>query len=425
MKNYIDSERADLFEPNIYINFLVQVTGSPSSEELKDAIEVAFNINEATMSKIVIDNNGNAYYEKMIKSGCKVFITEESWRNIIKNNEKNPFAIDKGELIRVFIITCHEETYLLIIAHHLVGDGKSITYFIEDVMMSLCGNSLEYKPMKLIKKDSLLKEGISLVPFKLYANLLNKRWKKTGRKFNWNEYYDVHNKYWSNNSSEILFESFSEEEVRGIYSYVKNIGVTVNSYILAAFFEADKKNRTIGMAVDARLDKNKSMSNQATGISVDHKFCEKSGFDDNLIRIHRKVVNKLKKPEFKYFILKFIPLFTPSLIDSILLYTHGLYQNKTTEKLAKVMGYAGDKVRGLGITNLTKLDIPSTYGKYGIKSIVFIPPVVSYADHIVGICTLNNKMTITYHFMNHKNKNKESEFFKKAIYNIRNFSNGT
>lgn len=49
-------------------------------------------------------------------------------------------------------------------------------------------------------------------------------------------------------------------------------------------------------------------------------------------------------------------------MDSVLLYTYGLYENRTTQKLAKFLGYVGEKTRELGITNLTKLDIPNTYG---------------------------------------------------------------
>ncbi len=419
MKNSIYSERLDLFDPNIYIQFLFQITGSPTTDALVLAVKAAFAANESTMSKIVLEQNGDAFYEKILESACKVTVSQDDWREISKQNEKIPFAINKGELMRVFVITSNDEVFLFVMAHHLVGDGKSITYFIEDVMTALSGESLVFKPMRLITKDTLPKKSEVKLPLKLYVNGYNRRWRHTGRTFQWKDYYDIHEAYWKEHSSQIIYEHFSSEEINRIRSHAKEIGVTVNSYIVTAFLEANRDNDTIGMAVDVRLDHNKSMSNQASGISVQHTYSDKITFNENAQLIHQKIAYKLEKPARKYFILQFIPLFIPSLMDSILLHTYGLYENKTTQKLARVMGYTGKKPRELGITNLTKLDIPNEYGMYGLKNGLFIPPVVSYGKHIVGVSTMEDGMYISYHFMGEEEKEKEEEFFKRAILNIK------
>ncbi|MFA9464675.1 MAG: hypothetical protein ACERKN_10345 [Velocimicrobium sp.] len=422
MKNYIYSERADLFEPNIYIQFLVQIMGNPATDALVSAVKTAFDANEATMSKIVQDKNGDIFYEQMAKSGCKISICKDDWKNIIRQNEKETFAIDQGELMRVFVIVADSDIFLFIMAHHLVGDGKAITYFIEDVMTALSGEPLGYKPIRLISNNSMSKK--SEVPFllKRYATILNIKWKHSGHTFYWDDYYNIHRVYWKKHSSEIVFEYFSPEEINRIHAHTKEIGVTVNSYIATAFLEANRDNITIGIAVDVRIDKNKSISNQATGISVDYSFSDKITFDENAQSVHKKVENKLKKPAMKYFILRFIPLFTPSLIDSVLLYTYGLYQNKTTKKLARLMGYTGGKTRELGITNLTKLDIPNTYGRYSLKNALFIPPVVSYAKNIIGISTMEDGMTVSYHFMKNQDEEKQLKFFKRAVKTLKSIN---
>ena len=50
------------------------------------------------MSKIVLEH-GFAYYEKMSASHCKIEIQNENqnWIELVNQNEKIPFAIDKGE----------------------------------------------------------------------------------------------------------------------------------------------------------------------------------------------------------------------------------------------------------------------------------------------------------------------------------------
>ena len=51
-----------------------------------------------------------------------------------------------------------------------------------------------------------------------------------------------------------------------------------------------------------------------------------------------------------YFILLVMERLCPSLIDAVLLQSHGCYQDKLTEKMAKVMGYIGDGGIDLGVT---------------------------------------------------------------------------
>lgn len=415
MNKLICTERLDLFEPNIYIGFLVQITGNADAGAVAAAVKAAFAANEATMSKIVLTGNGEAYYEKLPQSNCTVSVCEDDWRDILRRNEKVPFSINTGELLRVFVITAKNGLSLFIMAHHLAGDGKAVTYFLEDIMTALVGIRLEYKPIRFVSTDALPDASKLPLIFKWYAHLFNRRWKRTGRTFDWNDYAAVHHTYWHSRESHIVFERFSPEEISAIRAYAKRIGATVNSYITTAFMQADRKLGTVGIAVSVRDGNDKSMSNLVTGISVEHVYVSHSAFEENVRRVHKKVQCKLENPVVKYFVLRFIPLFNPGLIDSVLMCTYGLYDNKTSHKLANVMGYTGSNTRELGITNLTKLDIPDTYGPYGLKNELFIPPVVSYARRIIGVSTMNDGMTVSYHFMSDQDKDKEMAFFKRAV----------
>lgn len=51
MKKYVYTERADLFDPNIYIEFLIKIKGNPSVQMLETAINQAYYVNEVTMCK--------------------------------------------------------------------------------------------------------------------------------------------------------------------------------------------------------------------------------------------------------------------------------------------------------------------------------------------------------------------------------------
>lgn len=61
------------------------------------------------------------------------------------------------------------------------------------------------------------------------------------------------------------------------------------------------------------------------------------------------------------------------------------------------MGYSGKKVKDMGISNLTVLDIPTSYNNFEIDNIIFIPPAISYSHNIIGVSTINGKLSISYH----------------------------
>ena len=52
-----------------------------------------------------------------------------------------------------------QEITLLIMAHHLVGDGKAILVLLEDIVNSLAGKHVDYKSMELIDEKSLSRKA--------------------------------------------------------------------------------------------------------------------------------------------------------------------------------------------------------------------------------------------------------------------------
>ena len=106
------------------------------------------------------------------------------------------------------------------------------------------------------------------------------------------------------------------------------------------------------------------MSNLTSGVSIKYKFNTKKTFAENALIVHRKIKKKLMK--YRLFVLKFITELPATLIDAVLLNTHDCYFDRLAQKTAKIMEYR-EKTRDIGVTNLTKIDIPAVYGSYKIK----------------------------------------------------------
>jgi len=419
VKKEILTERTNLFEPNDYIFFCVELFGNFTADMLKEAVQKAFEANESTMSKIVLTDSGNAFYERIPESGCKVEIIEDTNRNlwdIARKNEKQPFDLEKGELMRCFIIPDNNGFSLLIMSHHLAGDGKSICFFIEDIMCALSGKELEFKPLVLLTKDNIPNESKLSLIAELFTKYCKRKWNKMQIPvFGWEDYYKLHESYWRNTGSLFLHKTLSEKETKCVIANAKKIGVSVNSYIITAFLCADKNIRDTGIPVSVRESGNRSMSNLTSGINAEYSYSDNLSFSDNARKLHSIIMGKLKK--YRLFVLQFLSKMPATLIDSVLLYIYGLFDVPLTRITADIMGYTNAKKRGLGVTNLTVIDIPTVYENAEIKGLVFMPPNVSYSNNIIGVSTFDGNMTLTYHGTD-KGIKEQSDFFNRCIENL-------
>lgn len=245
--------------------------------------------------------------------------------------------------------------------------------------------------MSSVDRDFLEKRAKLGKGTKLFIKWINQKWQKNARAFAWDDYYAIHKKYWNEYVSEIEWKTYDIKELR---ARCPN-GVTINSYMISELLKDHPECEVVGIPVSIREDK--GMSNQTSGIAIKYKYNFKRAFEVNTNQVHKAIYKKLKNRDKKYFILLFMERLCPSLIDAVLLQSHGCYQNKLTENLTKIMGYIGDGGRDLGVTNLNKIDIQNVHAGFVIEDIMFVPPKISYAQKVIGISTYADKLIVCYH----------------------------
>ena len=103
-----------LYDPNIYMSVVLKIKrkGILSVEEIGDAILKAYTQNETTMSKVVL-NNGEAYFENMPTTGCKVYFDNRDWLDIINESEKVALNLSFTGTIKDDILEITEIAYCL------------------------------------------------------------------------------------------------------------------------------------------------------------------------------------------------------------------------------------------------------------------------------------------------------------------------
>lgn len=410
----IDKERTWIFSPVNNIVIKVDIKGNLLEEQLKEAIKETVKHYEMLHQRIVLDNEGLAYYEKGERFEFAVKPYEVEWKEVAKEQEKLPLAIEKGEFIRFFYNRTEAGITLLIIAHHIAGDGLSFTYFVQDIMRSLSGVEIEDRKLELLNLEKLPKKTELRAPITWLMKSMNRKWKKTGRKFDFNDYYAMYNKYWKNRETLIYTYSLENEPYDSLCRYSKENNVTINTLITTALIRASGELSDVGLAVNIREKGYTAMGNYATGISIKYRYNEKQSFLENSRRVQKLIYTKLNDPAKKYFLLQFMRNIQPTLIDAIYFNACGDYNNKTAKTFSKMFGYDGN-TKGISITNLTKLPIETKYGNYEISDFIFVPPLVMNAKRIIGAATLGEKIIITLHINEDTNTEEHCRFFNKGM----------
>ncbi|MBP5606411.1 MAG: hypothetical protein J6X60_12880, partial [Ruminiclostridium sp.] len=348
----IETERGDLFDVNMVIAMQVMISGNAAVSELTGAFMNAVAAFEILNCKVVIDDNGSAFYDNCASHRNSITFRDFELPELIREQERVRFRIEDGEFLRCFVsMTNGSEMKLCFLMHHLGGDGKSLVYFIESFLKSLNGEKCEYKKIILLDRKTLPDNA----KLPLWAGWLvksyNRKWSKERRVFGFDDMEKAYAKFWQTHSTTVRNEVTESAELQEKLKACKANKIGFTSYTIAEMIKDIPGEQAVGLAVDGRQDANRTMSNQATGISVKFRYNRNKTLVRNAAVIDSMMKKKLGDNSYKYFILRFMSEFDPTLVDAVNLEFAGYFHSETSAKLAKLLGYGYD-TKDLSITNL-------------------------------------------------------------------------
>lgn len=391
---------AFLFDPCVYMRAVISLKGDIRVEEIEEAAKKAYTQNETTMSKVILEN-GEVYYQNMPQTGCKVFRDSRPWQEVMQESERNPFKIHEGELFRTYIIPEEKGYTLLMMVHHIAADGKAMLMVLEDIIKNLTGTEVDYKPLDNTGIETF---PVNVKPSPLFESVIeymNRKWKKSRRVFDWEDYFKVHENFWATRSSEVRFETIEKEELTRIKEECRKNGITVNSYMMTKILEEHPEYRTFAFPISLRKD-NLSISNRAFMMRPNYKYNRKKDFWHNAKKLHKIVRMYMEEEHKKYEISVRVRKIDPTLLDSCLMHAYGGYQNKVSKMMAETIGYVGKNKTNVTITNLTNLQFKRNYGRFQVKNVFAIAPVMSATKEVVCISTFHGRMTVAYSSIKNK-----------------------
>lgn len=387
-------ERTFLFDPNVYMSVVITLEGDVKTEELCEAVKKAYTKNAMMMSKAVLDEKGTFYMEEMDETGCKVFVDNRDWQEILHENECKPFRVDEGELARTFIIPKGNQTDIFFMIHHITCDGNGILIFAEDVLNIFQGKEVEYRISNVITRESAIKKGNLNFLEKLGLKNLSEKWCEEEKVvFGWDTYYKIHETFWKEHKTELSLTEIEGEELEEIKATCKKYGVTVNSYMVTKFMQDYHGKHKLGIPTSIR-GKDRSISCLVSSVIAYAEYDHNASFEKNLVNINKVLKKEITNIHTVYYIPQFVALSDGALIDASLAQQFIGFESSRADRMRQILGLYGKDRTKLGVTNLGVISIPREYNGFVIKNIIPIAPNVATSEKVITVSTFKGKMLI-------------------------------
>jgi NRPS condensation-like uncharacterized protein len=402
-------ERVLLMLP-LNVVMVAKIKGAVEVERLAAVLDSLRKRHALLAVRVVFDENDMAWY---VTEGVPEFTintlprqTENQWLHTAVTECKTSFPIDTGPLVRFSLLQSSEGADLVVCAHHAICDGMSLTYLIRDILQQLADpdRAVEILPEPpAITRDTVPSPPPANFIAKGVMGLFNKLWARQNISFNSDDLKRLHQVFWEQNQDAgLLAWESSVAETKALVSRCRTEKVTVNTALWTAFLaaqyevqgDAEPYRASAGLAVSTRdkltIPVGEALGFYASSLTAHLEYDPHQAFWDSARIIHQKIKDSLAKTNI--FRSLSAGMLKPTLLDSLYFSKYGLIKSKLSDKLVQQMNWQGTSY-GYSITNVGRMDIPTTYDQYQLES-VYGPFVYSDVNEkTVGVITVGDKVT--------------------------------
>jgi NRPS condensation-like uncharacterized protein len=428
-KEVTRQERRFLFSPTSDISLVLRFRGQVSEEALRKAIDkvlVTYPLFGVRLEWIDHDVHWSTT-DGAAEVPVKIYPREsdDTWIEILNKDHAIPLRPSKGPLTRFILVQGSDMSELMIYCHHSISDGRSMEYALREILLHLDdpnrepANFPEAPPMT----PEIFPKGAAAG--KVRASLigrLNKNWEKEKVLFDEEDLINIWEAVWKNTKYGIEIIEFDQEETQKLIEIARSNKVTLNSSLLVTFVkarfdaigrEADKI--SVATTVDARkrltVDCSDGVGFYSGGSFLDFNYREKKSLWDNIRAYHKDVKKQLEGSKIfsvgaDHFVLD------QTLVDAITIALAGDQVEAHQSRYAKLSKFAnrreglaftfGERMMSnspdLMSTNLGVLDIPHEISGIEIERAFFAPSSAMGMEIVLGVATINGKLTITLNY---------------------------
>ncbi len=396
------NERLHYRSPNINVCFKSTITGAFTNDQFHDAIEAVCRRHILLTCVLQTDDNNNIWYlPNHTKPSLEIYDNNNlKWHEWYEREDGKPFDFTTGPLAKFCVFRKNDKIDIVILGHHVIGDGIGYLNLLRDFLYALDGE-LDATPIKYIANNTIKdRTGLGFIST-IYAKCLNRSWRSTSKQFTEREYLDFFTTYRKANNPCMYLGVLDSSRLDRIISKCKGISITVNEAISAAFTSAlldsgynniDKVK--LGVAANIRNEmltpSPDAMGNCTTGIKTLVHWDKAKSFADNARTVKKALRQQLNVPKYRYQVIQFLNLLDKAFLDAVPFAAYGDFNNLHAKKLAMILGETTDN-KGIGVSNLGKQDI-AMFANLSVEEVLFIPPAFPANLINIGIITTNNRI---------------------------------
>lgn len=405
----IQMERVFYRSPSEHLVLKGTILQSYHNTKCQRALKELLRVHPRLTCTVKEDQNHNIYYEtnqdRSIPIKYYVGTRENDWKFVVKEELKIPFLMEQDLTIRVCIVDRSNEFDLIMIMHHLLGDGLSLLYTYEDFLQIYFHNSkLPQKELQPLKCSDLPKDSRLNFITRAVIHHLNHLWNSEKTIFTDSDFQTMFQKFQENNSNDFSIGVIDPTVLRQLYEKAHEHNVTINSILITALLYqvtqssiSTKPDQKVIVATNMRqkLFSNpvKGIGNYASCISPMLSYNDTKDFWSNVKLIHEKVQKQLNSKREFFSLSQTFGVINTSIFDGLYFSSYSDFQSKNVCKVRKVLK-AGQKDEGLDISNLGRFTLDANSKLTLVKDFVYLPPTSSSVDITVGVITVSNQMCL-------------------------------
>ena len=426
------AERVFTRAPYAIVTMVARIKGNVTEEMLNDAIFKVQQRHQNLRVRIVEDEDNIPWFttEDVKEIPVKIVAreSEDHWMRVYHEVCKIPFEFDVRPAIRFILVQSPGVSELMIVCHHIICDGMSLAFLARDLMTYLGDPNREIELLpdpEPLNLDNIPKE-VSLNPIiRFILKRTNKNWDKDKIYFDQEDYLNLNEAYWNNYSHKMITIELTETQTSDLVNRCRREGVTVNSALTSAFacaqyiIQGDKPFHSNIFIAGSLRDRLLNPPGEVMGIYVGgvipkFKYNKKISFWDNTRKLHKGLKSLYtNKNLFKGGILNLH--LEPAIRESTTFKLLGQLVPSDSSRHEKLTAFSerddmitsilkrrklvalDSIVMGTAVTNLTRLDFPTTYGDLELDRLIFNPGSaisLGNANLVLGAVTCAGKLSL-------------------------------
>jgi NRPS condensation-like uncharacterized protein len=430
------AERFFARSPFAIVTMVLRIKGYVSEQMLRQAVSMVQQRHALLRVRIETDTEHAAWFTSDALQEIPIEIvpreSEDDWIEIHARASRLPFAFKTRPAIRFVLVQSPDRSEVIILCHHIICDGMSLAYLARDLMVHLGDPAREVEVLPApppIDLDNLPRDVSQPALIKFLIGRMNRKWAQEAVFFDQEDYEILTRTYWDHYHHDLLSIELSEAETTALVARCRDEQVTVNSALTAAFSGAQSSAQgekpyhaktVIAADLRNRLPRSpgEGMGMYAGGAELKLRYNHKRGFWENARQFHKRIQPTFTNKKLFSAILNWLYL-DPTISEAMSFKKLGGLVPPDSARYEKLSAFSErqdvvlrllqrDKLEmleakywGTAVTNLGRLEFPTTYGALELDRLIMQPgggiPLAN-ANLVLGAVTCCGKLSLVVEY---------------------------